>query len=40
VSPYLGEKLRGVVKKTYLRGRPVFDEGRFPGDASGREFHQ
>ena len=40
VSPYLGEKLRGVVKKTYLRGRPVFDDGRFPGDASGREFHQ
>ena len=24
VSPYLGEKLRGVVKATYLRGRAVF----------------
>jgi len=40
VSPYLGETLRGVVKKTYLRGRPVFDEGTFPGEASGREFRQ
>jgi allantoinase len=37
VSPYLGERLRGVVKKTYLRGRAVFDDG-FPGEASGREF--
>jgi allantoinase len=40
VSPYLGERLRGVVKKTYLRGIAVFDDGRFPGEASGREFHQ
>jgi allantoinase len=40
VSPYLGERLRGVVKKTYLRGKAVFDDGRFPGEASGREFHQ
>jgi len=40
VSPYLGERLRGVVKKTYLRGTLVFDDGKFPGEASGREFHQ
>jgi allantoinase len=40
VSPYLGERLRGVVKKTYLRGTVVFDDGRFPGEASGRECHQ
>ena len=40
VSPYLGESLRGVVKKTYLRGTAVFDHGRFPGEASGGEFHQ
>ncbi len=40
VSPYLGERLRGVVKKTYLRGRLVFDEGTFPGEASGREFRK
>jgi allantoinase len=38
VSPYLGEKLRGVVKATYLRGNPVYAEGKFPGAAVGREF--
>ena len=38
VSPYLGETLRGVVKATYLRGSPVFVEGRFPGMPAGREF--
>lgn len=38
VSPYLGEKLRGVVKATYLRGDLVFADGEFPGDASGRSF--
>jgi allantoinase len=37
VSPYLGEKLRGVVKATYLRGQCVFTEGQFCGDAGGRE---
>jgi allantoinase len=37
VSPYLGEKLRGVVKATYLRGNPVFSGGTFPGKPSGRE---
>jgi allantoinase len=38
VSPYLGEKLRGVVRVTYLRGKPVFVEGKFPGSPTGREF--
>ena len=38
VSPYMGEKLRGVVKATYLRGKPVFAEGTFPGDPIGREY--
>jgi allantoinase len=38
LSPYLGETLRGVVKATYLRGTPVFQEGQFPGEAAGREF--
>lgn len=38
ISPYLGEKLRGVVKATYLRGKPVFAEGEFPGQSEGREF--
>src|SRR4029077_5439785 len=37
VSPYLGETLRGVVKSTYLRGKPVFAEGEFLGEPSGRE---
>jgi allantoinase len=40
VSPYMGEKLRGVVKETYLRGTPVFAEGTFPGGTSGREFRK
>ena len=38
VSPYLGEKLRGIVKATYLRGKPVFAEGEFPGEPRGREY--
>src|ERR1700674_321103 len=37
VSPYLGEKLRGAVKATYLRGSCVFGDGKFPGDPCGRE---
>jgi allantoinase len=40
VSAYLGQRLRGVVKKTFVRGRCVFDEGRFPGEPVGREFRR
>jgi allantoinase len=40
LSPYLGEKLRGVVKATYLRGSPVFNEGSFPGKPMGREYRR
>jgi allantoinase len=40
LSPYLGETLRGLVKATYLRGQPVFAEGDFPGDPSGREWQR
>ena len=40
VSPYLGEKLRGVVKATYLRGRKVFSDGQFPGDPTGVEHRR
>ncbi|HEX3355152.1 MAG TPA: allantoinase AllB [Terriglobales bacterium] len=40
LSPYLGEKLRGVVKGTYLRGRLVFASGEFPGEPAGREFRR
>jgi allantoinase len=38
VSPYLGEKLRGVVNATYLRGRVVFHRGEFPGNPIGMEY--
>jgi allantoinase len=40
VSPYLGEKLQGVVKATYLRGKLVFADGEFPTLPTGREFRQ
>ena len=40
VSPYLGETLRGVVQATYLRGSPVFEDGKFPGQTRGREYRQ
>jgi len=40
VSPCLGEKLRGVVKATYLHGNCVFSDGKFPGDPSGRELRR
>jgi allantoinase len=38
VSPYLGERLRGLVRRTYLRGKVVFQDGKFPGETAGREF--
>jgi len=38
ISPYMGETLRGSVKRTYLRGNPVFADGDFPGEPTGREF--
>jgi allantoinase len=38
VSAYMGEKLRGVVKATYLGGKRVFSEGAFPGEPIGREY--
>ena len=38
LSAYMGETLRGVVKSTYLRGKPVFREGKLPGEPMGREF--
>lgn len=40
VSPYLGERLQGMVKRTYLRGQLVFQDGEFPGEPGGREFRQ
>ncbi|MFZ0561190.1 MAG: allantoinase AllB [Terriglobales bacterium] len=38
ISPYLGKKLQGVVKATYLRGQLVFSEGAFHGEPKGREI--
>jgi len=40
VSPYLGKRLRGVVKATYLRGQAVFSDGQFCGEVRGREVHR
>jgi allantoinase len=40
VSPYLGHKLRGEVKATYLRGKLAFADGNFPGEPLGREFRR
>jgi allantoinase len=38
VSPYIGERLRGVVKATYLRGNCIFADGQFPGEPGGHEL--
>ena len=38
VSPYVGERLTGVVKETYVRGQCVFAEGEFPGEPAGKEY--
>jgi allantoinase len=37
ISPYLGHRLCGIVRKTFLRGRCIFDHGEFPGEPAGRE---
>jgi allantoinase len=38
VSPYLGERLRGVVRATYLRGEAVFSGNQFMALPQGREL--
>ena len=35
VTPYEGERLRGRVKRTYVRGQLAYDEGRFPAGPIG-----
>jgi allantoinase len=35
-SPYQGRTLSGKIIKTYLRGKLIFDQGRFPEPASGQ----
>lgn len=37
ISPYLEERLHGVVRATWVRGRCVFRDGSFPGTPHGRE---
>lgn len=36
VSPYIGKRLRGLVEKTYVGGKLVWDNGRAGGAAVGR----
>jgi len=36
-SPYLGAKLRGRVRQTWLRGEPIYRDGQFIGEARGKE---
>jgi allantoinase len=38
ISPYLGEKLHGVVKATYLRGNLIYSSGRVVGEPLGAEI--
>jgi allantoinase len=38
ISPYLGEKLTGVVNRTYVRGQLVFRDKAFVGEPVGQEF--
>ncbi|MEK6398806.1 MAG: amidohydrolase family protein, partial [Terriglobus sp.] len=40
ISPYLGERLRGLVHETVLRGKTVYEDGTFPGEPFGAEYHQ
>jgi allantoinase len=36
ISPYVGRPVKGTVKRTILRGRTVYHEGRVVGSAQGR----
>ena len=36
VTPYAGGVFAGAVRTTYVRGVPVYDRGRFPGEPAGR----
>ena len=38
ISLYLGESLNGIVLATFLRGKPVFEQGRFTQIPGGREL--
>ena len=38
ISAYMGEKLRGTVKATYLRGQPIYQSGLITDTPQGREL--
>jgi dihydroorotase-like cyclic amidohydrolase len=38
VTPYEGRELRGLVRKTYLRGRKIYDNGKITIPASGQQL--
>jgi len=35
LTPYEGRRLEGVVEQTFLRGRKIYDDGEFIGEAQG-----
>jgi allantoinase len=35
-SPYIGRCLRGRVRRTFLRGQTIFEDGKFAAQPSGR----
>ncbi|MDQ3264230.1 MAG: allantoinase AllB [Myxococcota bacterium] len=36
ITPYAGRRVRGVVRRTYLRGEKIYEDGRFIGAPVGR----
>jgi allantoinase len=40
VSPYMGETLRGRVHATFVRGTPVYHQGTFPAEPTGKELRR
>ena len=36
LTPYAGQTLSGVVQQTYLRGKLIYDHGRFPVERAGQ----
>lgn len=40
LSPYLGAKLKGRVRETWLRGERIFNRGEFSGNAHGQELRR
>jgi allantoinase len=36
ISPYVGRKFRGVIRRTILRGNAIFEEGQIPVKSGGR----